>query len=113
MGFFDCGANTDNETITAPRSVQPHFDALHDRPPALSENTLQEVQGLFLTQRHDWTLIDGVAHNPGTLRIWQFQRKAQMRADLSVCRPPSCGVCSDDQHCFGPEETTPLGIIPT
>jgi len=26
------------------------------------------------------------------------------RAELQICRAPSCGVCSDHAHCFGPEE---------
>ncbi len=26
------------------------------------------------------------------------------RAELSICRAPSCSVCSDHAHCFGPED---------
>jgi nitrogen fixation protein NifQ len=26
------------------------------------------------------------------------------KAELSICRAPTCGVCSDYAHCFGPED---------
>jgi nitrogen fixation protein NifQ len=33
-----------------------------------------------------------------------FYRQLCERAGLSICRSPSCGVCSDYPQCFGPED---------
>lgn len=33
------------------------------------------------------------------------------REGLSICRAPSCGVCKDYQHCFGPEEPASNSIF--
>lgn len=39
-----------------------------------------------------------------------FYKQLCLRADLSICRSPSCNVCSDYDKCFGPEDapTVPL-----
>ena len=43
--------------------------------------------------------------NTGDMK-WKkfFYRQLCERAGLSICRSPSCGVCSDYPQCFGPEE---------
>lgn len=44
--------------------------------------------------------------NTGDMK-WKkfFYRQLCERAGLNVCRAPSCGVCGDYDHCFGPEES--------
>ncbi|MEO5659862.1 MAG: nitrogen fixation protein NifQ, partial [Polaromonas sp.] len=33
-----------------------------------------------------------------------FYKQLCERADLVICRSPSCGVCADYPQCFGPED---------
>ena len=33
-----------------------------------------------------------------------FYRQLCDRSGISICRAPSCAVCDDYRHCFGPEE---------
>lgn len=33
-----------------------------------------------------------------------FYKQLCLRADLVICRSPSCGVCADYPQCFGPED---------
>lgn len=33
-----------------------------------------------------------------------FYKQLCLRSDISICRSPSCSVCSDQEQCFGPEE---------
>lgn len=35
-----------------------------------------------------------------------FYKQLCDRAELPICRSPSCAVCSDYENCFGPEEAT-------
>lgn len=46
--------------------------------------------------------------NSGDMK-WKkfFYRQLCERAGLTVCRSPSCGVCSDYPQCFGPEVAAP------
>ena len=45
------------------------------------------------------------AKNAGNMR-WKkfFYRQLCERADVPICKSPSCGVCCDYAECFGPEE---------
>lgn len=51
--------------------------------------------------------------NAGDMK-WKkfFYRQLCERAGLTVCRSPSCGVCSDYPDCFGPEQAVSLMLIP-
>jgi nitrogen fixation protein NifQ len=45
------------------------------------------------------------AKNTGDMKWKRFlYRQLCDRAEVQACRAPSCGVCSDYGHCFGPEE---------
>lgn len=45
------------------------------------------------------------ARNTGDMK-WKkfFYKQLCERAEIHACRAPSCAVCSDHAHCFGPEE---------
>lgn len=45
-----------------------------------------------------------VAKNAGDMK-WKkfFYRQLCERADILICKSPSCGVCTDHALCFGPE----------
>lgn len=49
--------------------------------------------------------------NTGDMK-WKkfFYRQLCERTGLHVCRAPSCGVCSDYDHCFGPEEAAAVDV---
>ncbi len=79
---------------------------------AMADNHLWQDLGLpsrgqlsWLMQAHFTSLA---LRNSGDMK-WKkfFYRQLCERAGLTVCRSPSCGVCSDYQHCFGPEEAAP------
>ena len=78
---------------------------------SMSSNHLWQDMGLpsraMLSQlmRRYFTSLAG--RNTGDMK-WKkfFYRELCERAGLSVCRSPSCGVCSDYSNCFGPEEAT-------
>lgn len=36
-----------------------------------------------------------------------FYKQLCERADIFICKSPSCGVCVDYDRCFGPEDATP------
>lgn len=44
------------------------------------------------------------ARNTGDMK-WKkfFYRQLCERAEVLICRSPSCAICSDFHHCFGPE----------
>lgn len=45
-----------------------------------------------------------VARNAGDMKWKKFPyRELCLREDIVVCKSPSCGVCSDQPVCFGPE----------
>lgn len=56
----------------------------------------------WLMNHHFTSLAE---RNKGDMK-WKkfFYRQLCERAELFVCRSPSCGVCSDYAQCFGPEE---------
>ena len=47
------------------------------------------------------------ARNTGDMK-WKkfFYKQLCERAEIFICRSPSCGVCVDYDKCFGPEEAT-------
>jgi nitrogen fixation protein NifQ len=51
------------------------------------------------------------ARNTGDMK-WKkfFYRQLCERAEVPICRSPSCAVCSDFHHCFGPE-TADAGVV--
>jgi nitrogen fixation protein NifQ len=82
---------------------------------AMADNHLWQDLGLpgrsqlsSLMQAHFTSLA---LRNSGDMK-WKkfFYRQLCERAELTVCRSPSCGVCSDYQQCFGPEEAQPLVV---
>lgn len=46
-----------------------------------------------------------VAKNHGDMK-WKkfFYKQLCERAEISICKAPSCGICFDYEKCFGPEE---------
>lgn len=54
-----------------------------------------------LLQRHFTTLF---ARNTGNMK-WKkfFYKQLCERAEVMLCKAPSCGVCEDYAKCFGPE----------
>ena len=49
------------------------------------------------------------AKNSGDMKWKRFiYRQLCDRAEVQACRAPSCGVCSDQGHCFGSEDGLPL-----
>jgi len=77
---------------------------------AMADNHLWQDLGLpsrrelsLLMQTHFASLAQ---LNAGDMKWKKFlYRQLCERAGLTVCRSPSCGVCSDYAQCFGPEET--------
>lgn len=60
----------------------------------------KDLSGLLL--RHFGPLS---AKNTGDMK-WKkfFYKQLCDREGLNLCKAPSCGVCTDFKHCFGPEE---------
>jgi nitrogen fixation protein NifQ len=85
---------------------------------SMADNHLWQDLGLpsraelsWLMQSHFTSLA---LRNSGDMK-WKkfFYRQLCERAGLTVCRSPSCGVCSDYQQCFGPEEAVAsVNLIP-
>jgi len=78
---------------------------------SMAENHLWQDMGLpsrvvlsELLTRHFASLA---TRNIGDMK-WKkfFYRQLCERAGLTICRAPSCNVCSDYQHCFGSEDQT-------
>lgn len=42
-----------------------------------------------------------------------FYKQLCEQAEINLCRAPSCGVCTDYQHCFGHEPGQPLLVVPS
>jgi nitrogen fixation protein NifQ len=84
---------------------------------AMANNHLWQDLGLpsrvelsALMQLHFTSLA---LRNTGDMK-WKkfFYRQLCERAGLSICRSPSCGVCSDYLQCFGPEEEAFVNLVP-
>ena len=45
------------------------------------------------------------AKNTGDMK-WKkfFYKQLCEREEIMICKSPSCGICSDYNHCFGPED---------
>jgi nitrogen fixation protein NifQ len=83
---------------------------------AMANNHLWQDLGLpsrvelsALMQLHFTSLA---LRNTGDMK-WKkfFYRQMCERAGLSICRSPSCGVCNDYPHCFGPEDAASVNLI--
>jgi nitrogen fixation protein NifQ len=50
--------------------------------------------------------------NVGNMK-WKkfFYKQLCERAEVNLCKAPSCQVCDDYQKCFGPEDSTGLGML--
>ena len=75
-------------------------------------------QDMGLTGRH--ALSDLLKHNFTALHDknvanmkWKkfFYKQLCDRAEVNLCKAPSCQVCNDFQQCFGPEDATGLGAL--
>ncbi|MDO9315395.1 MAG: nitrogen fixation protein NifQ [Burkholderiaceae bacterium] len=81
---------------------------------ALSQASLGDNhlwQDLHLPSRRELSALMGrwfpalAARNDRDMKWKKFLYKQLCeRAELSICRAPSCSVCSDHAHCFGPED---------
>lgn len=75
----------------------------------MGDNHLWQDMGLHGRGELSWlmqTQFTSLAmRNTGDMK-WKkfFYRQLCERTGLNVCRAPSCGVCSDYDRCFGPEE---------
>jgi len=83
----------------------------------LGDNHLWQDMGLpsrealsQLLARHFTTLHE---KNTGNMK-WKkfFYKQLCERAEVNVCKAPSCGVCTDYAMCFGPEDDQPLLQVP-
>lgn len=70
---------------------------------------LSDRSALSWLMTHQFTTL--AARNSDDMK-WKrfFYRQLCERAGLSVCRSPSCGVCTDYSQCFGPEERSELAF---
>jgi len=77
---------------------------------SMAENHLWQDMGLpnrdTLSRLMAQYFTSLASQNTGNMK-WKkfFYRQLCARAGLSICRSPSCDVCCDYQHCFGPEES--------
>jgi nitrogen fixation protein NifQ len=74
----------------------------------LGENHLWQDMGLpnrdalsALLRRHFRTLVELNTQNMKWKKF--FYKQLCNRAEVSICKAPSCGVCVDYAKCFGPE----------
>lgn len=81
----------------------------------LGDNHLWQDMGLpdrdtlsRLLKRHFTTLYD---RNTGNMK-WKkfFYKQLCERAEVNLCKAPSCKVCTDYALCFGPEEGGPSAL---
>lgn len=76
---------------------------------AMADNHLWQDMGLRNRAELSWLMRTHFAslekRNTGDMK-WKkfFYRQLCERAGVNVCRSPSCAVCSDYEHCFGPED---------
>jgi nitrogen fixation protein NifQ len=81
---------------------------------ALSQSSLGDNhlwQDLHLPSRRELSQLMGqwfpalAARNDRDMKWKKFLYKQLCdKAELTICRAPSCGVCSDYAHCYGPED---------
>ena len=85
---------------------------------SMSENHLWQDMGLpdramlsWLMSRHFASLA---VRNTGDMK-WKkfFYKQLCERAEINVCKAPSCGVCADYSVCFGPEHAEPRVLVET
>ncbi|GMV67809.1 MAG: hypothetical protein AMXMBFR76_02480 [Pseudomonadota bacterium] len=81
----------------------------------MGDNHLWEDLGLAsranlsaLLGAHFPTLVARNTHNLRWKRF--FYRQLCQRAEISLCKAPSCGVCSDYAACFGGDDDHPLSL---
>ena len=95
---------------------QSHWLAHAIATACMAENHLWQDLGLSNRSQLTWLMQSHFTslalRNSGDMK-WKkfFYRQLCERAGLTVCRSPSCGVCSDYQQCFGPEEASLLLAI--
>jgi nitrogen fixation protein NifQ len=83
---------------------------------AMADNHLWQDLGLPSRAELSWLMQTQFTRlalrNSGDMK-WKkfFYRQLCERAGLTVCRSPSCGVCSDYQQCFGSEEAASLMLV--
>jgi nitrogen fixation protein NifQ len=67
-------------------------------------------QALSDLLKHNFTVLHD--KNVGNMK-WKkfFYKQLCDRAEVSLCKAPSCQVCDDYQKCFGPEDATGLGTL--
>lgn len=91
------------------RTIQGEWVARAVAAGCMGDNHLWEDLGLAsraslsaLLNAHFPTLVGQNTHNLRWKRF--FYRQLCQRAEISLCKAPSCGVCSDYAACFGGSE---------
>lgn len=91
------------------RTAQGEWVARAVAAGCMGDNHLWEDLGLAsraslsaLLNAHFPTLVEQNTHNLRWKRF--FYRQLCQRAEISLCKAPSCGVCSDYAACFGGSE---------
>lgn len=71
---------------------------------------LPDRQALSNLLRQNFTTL--FVKNSGNMK-WKkfFYKQLCERAEVNMCRAPSCQVCDDYQKCFGPEDGTGLSAL--
>jgi nitrogen fixation protein NifQ len=66
-----------------------------------NRRVLSELLHRYFTTLHD--------KNTGNMK-WKkfFYKQLCERAEVDICKAPSCGICIDYEKCFGSEDSQPL-----
>lgn len=91
------------------QSNDTHDLALYIAKSCMGDNHLWQDMGLHnraaLSELMQTFFPGLVAKNSGDMK-WKkfFYKQLCERADIFICKSPTCGVCIDYSKCFGPEE---------
>lgn len=101
--LVDHGCDAGNET---------HDIAVFVATACMGDNHLWQDMGLpnrgALSELMQTWFPTLAAKNTGDMK-WKkfFYKQLCERADIFICKSPTCGVCVDYDKCFGPEDVTP------
>lgn len=83
---------------------------------SMGDNHLWQDMGLphrkALSQLMERYFTSLFIRNVGDMK-WKkfFYRQLCEKEEVLICKSPSCSVCTDFHHCFGPEEGVPVGAV--
>jgi len=91
------------------KSADTHDLAVYIAKASMGDNHLWQDMGLSsrtaLSELMNAWFPTLAAKNTGDMK-WKkfFYKQLCERADIFICKAPSCGVCTDYDKCFGPED---------